>query len=201
MALTNGRLVKATGAGSIADADLTGAVTTSGGLATTLATGLSPDVAALSLLAQKMQCFTVAIRNNAGTIQHCIVDGAITKRDAAFADKITGASSTFANTPTVGAGTDFTNGVGITSNIIVFNTADQDTTKLFAMAFNEYQDCTSPGPNWAADFVSRNVNGTTRERLELTGYFSQSGSAAWTINTTQIASGESIYIKVFAFLA
>ena len=200
MALTNGSLVKATGSGSIADVDLSGFVTTSGSGVTTLAASQSPNFAALSIGGQKLQTFVVQIINSAGTLQHKIVGSTTNAETAAYADKVTGASSTLANTPTVGVGTDFTSGAGITGAIIVFNTADQDATTFFGAAEVEYYDGNVVHPRAYLGFTSRNVNGTTRDRLEIS-LTNAMTAGAWTINTTNLPAGKAIWIRYTGFLA
>lgn len=200
MALTTNSLVKATGAAAIGDADLTGAVTTSGGVATTLAAGLSPNFAAISLAAQKLQTFVVEIINSAGTLQHRIVGSTVNAEAAAYADKVTGASSTLANTPTVGAGTDFTSGAGITGATIVLNTADQDAATFFGTAVVEYYSGNVARPRCYVGFTSRDVNGTTRDRLEIT-LLNDLTAAAFTINTTNLPSTTSVWVRFTGFLA
>lgn len=199
MALTANSLVKATGAAAIADTDLSGAVTTSGSSVTTLASGLSPNFAAISLAGQKLQSFVVEVINSAGTIQHRIIGSVTNAEAAAYADKITGASSTLANTPTVGAGTDFTSGAGIVGNIIVLNTADQDAATFFGHVEVEYYDGNVVHPRAYIGFTSRDVNGTTRDRLEI-GLTNAMTAGAWTINTTQLPAGKAIYVRFTGFL-
>lgn len=197
----NGNLTKFSGATSITNGDLTGAVTTSGGLATTLATGLSPDFADISLDGQLIQTFVVEIVNTAGTLQHRIVDSTAQAAAAGYASKITGASSTLANTPSVGAGVNFTNGVGIVpaSGIIVFNTAAQDTAEFFGTAIIEYY---SGNVTRGRVYVGTNnidVNGTTRVRL-IIAIVNDMTAAAWNINTTNLPSGQSIWIRFTGYL-
>lgn len=201
MALTANSLVKATGAGAIADTDLSGAVTTSGTSVTTLATGLSPDFASISLGAQKIQCFTVQIVNTAGTLQHRICVGPNdTGVLPTFSDKITGASVSLANTPTVSGVVDFTNGVGITANRIVLNTAAQVVASFVCFGTSTYYDGNVVRPRARPEFTSRDVNGTTRIRLEFVINNDLDGTS-WTINTTNLTSGKIITVGFLGFLA
>ena len=203
--MTPGSLVKVgAGAATVTDANLTGAVTTSGGVATTLATGLSPDFASISLDGQKFQSFEIAIVNTAGTLQHQIIaeHRSVDVNAGNWADKITGASATLANTPTVGAGVDFTSGVGINANRIVFNTAAQTIAKIFGLVTVEGYSGNVGGfaPRARLLFNSRDVNGTTRIRLEV-GLNHPYTDAQWTINTTNIPSGTNIGVRVLVALA
>lgn len=199
----NGNLTKFSSATSITNGDLTGAVTTSGGLATTLATGLSPDFASISLAGNKFQNFGVQVINSAGTLQHRIFgsqDFAANYVASAYADKITGASVTLANTPTVGVGTDFTNGVGKNAtNALIFNTAAQDNTEFLMWCAVEYYDGNSSRPRALCGMLSANVNGNTRVRPYIWLTNDLDGTA-WNIDTTRLPSGKSIFVRVSGFL-
>lgn len=153
----------------------------------------------IALNGQQFQCFVVAISNVAGTLKHAIFGN--TSTDPAFyANKINGASVTQATTPTVGAGTGFTSGLGITGSTIVLDTADQNPNTLAAGAFLEYYDGAVAVPSFYVRFTSRNVNSVTRYRFEINCEKTAS-AAVWTINTTNLPSGTSVLIRVFAFLA
>lgn len=154
-----------------------------------------------SLSQQLLQCFTVEIINTAGTLQHRIVAGPFNLTASGYATKISGASATLANTPTVGAGTGFTNGAGIDGgNAIVLNTAAQTSATLWVTANVEYHDGNTVNPTAAAVFSSTDVNGTTRNRLMI--YITNAMTGAnWTINTTNLPAGKSIFVKVTGWLA
>lgn len=202
--LTSGQLVVGAGGSAVGVGNLSGAVTTSGGTATTLATGLNPDFASISLDGQLLQTFVFAIKNNAGTLQHAFFNNEVTLDACTYASKVTGQTTTYNNTPTVGAGTDFTAGAGIAGtpvNRIVINTAAQTASKYFGFAkLAYYSGNMAPLPGPVANFNSRNVNGTTRTRLEI-GMWNVTNGSDWTINTTNIPSGALLYIRVFVFLA
>lgn len=149
---------------------------------------------------QKPQSFVIDIVNTAGTLQHKIVGSTANAEAAAYADKITGASSTLQNTPTVGAGTDFTTGVGIVGSTIVLNTADQDAATYFGTVVVEFYSGNVVRPRPYAGFTSRNVNGTTRDRLEIS-LTNDISAAAFTINTTNIPSTQSLWVRFTGFLA
>lgn len=193
-----GELAVFLSAGAIETGDLTGDVTTSGGTAATLAGG---DLNVLDLSGQNIQCFNIHIINSAGTLQHRIC---ASPNDTGvlptYSNKITGASVTLANTPTVSAGVDFTNGVGITSNRIVLNTAAQTIASLVGLASTTYYDGNVARPRARVEFTSRDVNGTTRIRMEIVINLDMDGTA-WTINTTNLPAGKAIFVQFFGFLA
>lgn len=195
----NGNLAKFSGATSVTNGNLSGAVTTSDTLVTTLASGLNPNFASITLGGMLLQNFAFVLINSAGTIQHKIVSAVGLTDASSYASKITDASATLANTPTVGVGTDFTSGAGITSNIAVLNTAAQVTGTAFTAVHVEYYDGNVLTPTVYATYTSRNVNGTTRVRLELNFLDLKSGGG-FTINTTNLPSGKVIIAKFTGFL-
>lgn len=159
---------------------------------------------ALFLKDTKFQSFVITIVNTAGTLQHQITaeHPNISGTASDWAEKIVGASAALANTPTVGAGVDFTSGVGINANRIVFNTAAQTVAPMFGIALVESYsgNVGSFCPISRYVFVSRDVNGTTRIRLEI-GLNHPYTDAAWTINTTNLPSGAKIVVRVLGALA
>lgn len=194
-----GELAVFLSAGAIETGDLTGDVTTSGTSATTLAAG---DLSVLRIATnQKIQCFTVEITNTAGTLQHRVC---ASPNDTGvlptFSDKITGASATLANTPTVSNVVDFTSGAGITSNRIVLNTAAQVVASMTGISTVSYYDGNVARPRVRAEFTSRDVNGTTRIRCEFVLNNDLDGTA-FTINTTNIPAGKVLFITFLGFLA
>jgi hypothetical protein len=159
--------------------------------------------AGVALDGQKAQTFFVHVKNNAGTLQHGLfVDYNVTLAPA-YADRIIGLiapGNTYANTPTVGAGTDFVNGGGISANIFVLNTLGQTGNLHFAMAAVEYYDGNVVRPRPIPTFGSRNVNGVTILRPEIR-FINDMTGADWTINTTNIPSGKSIGFRFMGALA
>lgn len=148
------------------------------------------------------QEFTLVLTNTAGTIQHRILGSSLTGGTSQYAGRITGASSTLANTPTVGAGTDFTSGVGLTSTDgrICFNTAAQQAVEFFGQAVIEFYDGGVTEPTAAVGVVSRDVNGTTRSRIEIQLYTPLTG-ALWAIDTTRLTAGDFLHIRFSGFIA
>jgi hypothetical protein len=149
---------------------------------------------------QRLQSFVIEIINTAGTLQHAIINSTTNATASGYVDKVTGASSTLANTPTVNAGVGFTSGAGINANTIVFDTIGQTNATLFTLATVEYYDGNVVHPRTYVGFNSRNVNGSTLNRLEISIINAMTG-AAWTINTTNLPAGKAIWIRVLAWLA
>lgn len=162
--------------------------------------GMSPNLASLLVDSRKDQGFLFQLTNTGGTIQHCIKSMFGSSTAAGYADKITGASATLTNTPTVSGGTGFTTGAGITGHIIVLNTAAQDGAKFLATSNTEYYDGNVQAVYASPTFTSRDVNGTTRVRLEIALTNPMTG-AAWTINTTNLPTGKTLLIRFRGFLA
>jgi len=155
-----------------------------------------------SIRGQALTSFVVGIFNDAGTLKHKIVAGSANAVAGSYQSKIVGASTTYVATPSVGAGVDFTNGVGIVAAspyILSFNTAAQIGANLVAWAFVESYGGGVSVPLLATEFTSRNVNGTTQVRLELE-FSTPLTAAPWNINTTNIPAGTAIYVRVVAFL-
>src|SRR5688572_3187106 len=150
---------------------------------------------------QQWQTFAIEIFNNAGTLQARTVGSVTNAEAAAYANKIANQSNSRVNVPTVAVGQDFSaNGLGITGAIIVLNTADQDAATYFGHPTVEYYTGNTMVPRAYAGFTSRNVNGTTKDRLEISLLNGQSG-AAFTINTTNVPASQSIYVRWSGLLA
>lgn len=167
--------------------------------------GLDFDTSgSLAFQAHKFNQFTVEIKNSAGTLQHHIVTSHVDAGQAVSANLIqgiSGASATFQNTPTVGAGTGFGGvGVGITGGNIYFDTAAQTRAANWSTAVVEYYDGNAQRVRAAVGFDSININGVTRSRLAIFLTDDLTGAAA-TINTTLLPAGKTISIKVFAGIA
>ncbi len=153
---------------------------------------------------QKYQHFCLVFVNTAGTIQHQIVDNQLDGTASAYADKVTGASASLANTPTtLGAGVDFTNGVGLlnaANQAVVLNTAVQSTAKGNVHCSVAYYDGNAQRVRVFAGIVSRDVNGTTRARVELRVVDDMTGVAA-PVNTTLLPAGKILAIQIQGFFA
>jgi hypothetical protein len=162
----------------------------------------TPDQGSIPLTSQTMNSFIVEIINTAGTLQARLMGDAVSGGAAGYASKIVNQNNSLVNVPTVAVGQDFSsNGLGITGNTIVFNTAAQTIANYFGQCIVEYYDGNvSPGPRAYGGFVSRNVNGNTVIRLEI--YLVTILTAgAFTINTTNLPSGKLILVRWTGFLA
>jgi hypothetical protein len=160
------------------------------------ATGLSVD-------GQKWQSFCLKFTNTAGVIQHAIVGNPLNDPAPSYADKVSGASGTLANTPTsVDSTHGLTNGVGLVSganSAVVLGTADQASGKYDLSTTVEYYDGNAQRVRVFGGFISRNVNGTTITRLELRVIDDMTAAGA-AINTTLLPAGKSLYIRISGYL-
>lgn len=164
-------------------------------------TGLNVTDGALQVKSQQIQSFTTLVANVAGTLKHQIYTDNTNQIVGNFCGKISGASATQATTPTVSSGTGFTSGGGITGTNFVYNTAAQTAVdSLFAGPTLESTVSLLTNPTVQAILNSRNVNGVTQVRLEVAFTLAATGGA-WTINTTNIPSGDQIGWRQLIFLA
>jgi hypothetical protein len=185
-----------TGASNAADARTNLGISAGG-----YVSGDTPDFDALLLRGQKIQCFVLQFKNNSGTIQHQIIDDIPHATTAAFSDKIIGASNSYANTTVIDSSTAMTSGMGLLSgnpSNITFDTAAQTTANLIGIATLERR---SVGADMTVEteFVSRNINGVTRVRLQMDLY--TNAGAAFSINTTNIALNKYLAIRFTGYLA
>lgn len=165
------------------------------------ASNLNVTDANLSLNGARLQMFAVEITNTAGTLQHRILGERVSGSASAYAGKITGASVTLANTPSVGAGTGFTSGAGIDAagtSRLIFDTAAQTDSKYAAFAAVEINTTATAGLIVSGRNISSDVNGVTRNRFCL--QLLTSAGASHGITTANIASGTTIRIRVFVYL-
>src|SRR5581483_1875385 len=116
----------------------------------------------------QLQSFSFRITNSGGTLQHQIMGDAISWSGASnYAGKITGASATLANTPSIGAGVDFTSGAGIEAgltNTIDFNTAAQNAGDMVGVPVISFNSA-GTDVDVSVGIRSINVNGSTVARL------------------------------------
>jgi hypothetical protein len=150
---------------------------------------------------QQRQIFKFQLTNNAGTIQHRIGSLRDVTQDSAFANKITGATSTYNNTPTgPDATTAFVAGAKIASlstSFLIFNTASQSNTNNWS-GFGQITDnSTGTALNVAMSYEPINVNGVTR--YYLIAVFTNATTGA-PYDLTTIALGKSIAVAVEVFL-
>lgn len=188
-----------------AASDLSNGTTGTGSVV--LATG--PTVTALNVSdgdleinAARIQSFSLIIVNTAGTMQHRIVAEISGLGSSNYVSKITGASSTLANTPQVAAGVDFVSGVGVeaaATSAVHFNVGTAQVAADFVgLAVVEYND-TGTAMLVRVGARSINVNGTTR--LRLTFFFTNpTTGAAIPITTATFGAGTSIQVRYIGFL-
>lgn len=155
----------------------------------------------LHVKGQKLQAFTVTIQNDSGTIKHRIGRAGQASQSSNFNEKINGASTTLTATPT---GTDSSTAMAAGSkrssadnSILILDTGDitaADSLGLASVSFN------SSGTDLIVNArrTSRNVNGTTITRLELS--LGDTAGAAFNLNTSNIAAGKAIDITFHGFL-
>lgn len=149
---------------------------------------------------QVPQTFTIRIENVSGTLKHQILNSEGNANASDYATKINGASTIQATTPSVGPGTDFTSGLGISAANIILDTVAQTSADLYGFAVLEYYDGAVSTPVPAVKFSSTDINGETLNRLYIAMTDALSG-AAWTLNTTNIPSGKKLSVKVLCWLA
>ena len=150
--------------------------------------------------AESWQCFTLAIANNGGTIQHNISDTGGSGSSYSIT-RITGASSSNTNTHT---GTDSTismSGGGkigsANTNTFHLDTAAQNTNRTFMIASIAYND-TGTALTVRARITSIDINGTTRPRPILE-FFNAASGAPYAL--TGIPSGNQIQVEFFGKIA
>ena len=148
----------------------------------------------------KRQAFRFRLQNNSGTIQHRT--GQVRDITAApvMADRITGVTEAFTNTPT---GTDsttaFAAGAKISSantSILIFNTATQSNTYFFGQATINFNS-SGTALNVFLTQSSFNVNGVTRNYMIL--QFTNAATGA-NFDLTTLASAKTIDVTIDAYV-
>lgn len=170
----------------------------------TLAGGANVSNRDLEVNAYRLQQFHITIFNSSGTLQHRIISSLDNQSLGNYAGKISGASSTLTNTPSVDSTHGFTTGAGIlasSTEYLVLDTAAQTVGEFVPLAVVAFESAGGAASSLRATcvFKSDNVNGTTRTRLCLR--FSSGGGTLFNLNTTNIPSGAQISINVLGFVA
>jgi hypothetical protein len=148
------------------------------------------------------QRFIFQIRNNAGTLQHAIATSGLsdTAAYAGLVRKINAANATWTNTPTgTDASTAFAAGGKISSATnfrFIFDTAAQTANRVLAVQVVALETVGDAVKVFARS-ASQDVDGVTRNRLVFDFY---NAGTSWTLNTTNIASGEAIYLQCDVWL-
>ena len=144
------------------------------------------------------------LTNTAGTLQHRIGSVGDPTVAGPFAASINGAVATLTNTPTGADGsTAFAAGgkvLSVATNVFALDTLDHATQQnVPILGCWVGRSTTGDSIQIYPRVISRDVNGVTRERLELALYDAATGNAL-AINTTTIGASESIFIFVSCFL-
>lgn len=185
-------------------AALTGGEITAGGMYTIRYDGTVyqlSDAAEHRMRNQSLQAFDLQVFNDAGTMKHRI--RAAAGVNATFADKISGATSGDTTTPTgADASTAMSGGGKISSadtSIFILDTAAQTVADRIGHATIGIN---TAGTALSCDvaFTSRDVNGTTRIRLELS-FLNAATGAAFGLTTANISAGNSVRIQFLGYLA
>jgi len=145
--------------------------------------------------------FMLVFRNNAGTLEHKVLSP-VGYSTPYYDDSFDNFSATFAATPTVGAGVDFVNGVGISSDdsIVVFDQiGDAVGDDIIIGKVIGSTDCLSSGQLIVhGRTLTSDVNGTTKNRAALQLFAHAGDGTKFSVNTTNIAVGKYLYLIVLA---
>ena len=151
------------------------------------------------------QNFLIEVRNNGGMLEHRIAAERWDGFASLGADKIIGASVTWTQTPSVAAGVDFATGVGIVAaapHILLLKVALEQNPAINGTAVVEFNSTALGGttltPYASLTTDSVNVNGVTLVRPAI--YLSTTSGAFINWSTANIGTGESIGIRVQAFI-
>lgn len=149
----------------------------------------------------QLQGFRLRFRNNAGTIEHCITPVGAEGGSATFDNQISGASSTFATTPTTGPSTDFTSGAGFANgatHALLFNTDAITQTDYIGEAVIASASNGISNVFCSVATLTQDVNGTNQRWFAIT--FIDNTGAAYAINTTNLATGKAVEVVVFVYI-
>jgi hypothetical protein len=164
--------------------------------------GLRLHGGVLELKNQRQQAFMIRVTNTGGTLQHRIGAHGDSSVAGNFHEKINGASTSMTNTPT---GTDGSTAMAaggkicsVSPSIFIFNTAAQVAADQIVSARIIANTTGSSYVIWP-QFNSRNVNGTTRVRLELQLLNPTSGAGiSW---SSAVGVGQVMDVQVEGYLA
>ncbi len=146
--------------------------------------------------------FAIELKNNSGTLQHRtkFLNGPAngTGGTDTFPSGVTGLSGTWNNTPTIGASTDFTAGVGVRGNsdylLTLDNTVAQDGNPPFIypqIVYNSTGYVYYVSSERTADAIN---GGSAKQRHNIHLTDINGANKSW--NTTNIATGKSLVILV-----
>jgi hypothetical protein len=167
-------------------------------------TGTVAATTDLEVASQALQCFGIQINNSAGYLRHRMGFGQVTGTTASnFIDRIVGASTAFATTPTgTDATTAFETGCKISTTSaysIVFDTAAQVTANGLATVALQ-NNGTGTALVVAVDYESYDVDGVTLNRPAFY-YTNADTAAAFNINSTNIPSGKTLVTRFYGHLS
>lgn len=167
-------------------------------------TGTVAATTDLEVASQALQCFGIQLNNSAGVLRHRMGFGQVTGTTASnFIDRIVGASTVFATTPTgTDATTAFETGCKVSTTSaysIVFNTAAQVTANGLATVALQNNGTGTPLVV-GVDYSSYDVDGETLNRISF--YYTHADSAAaFNINSTNIPTGKTMVTRFYGHLA
>lgn len=158
--------------------------------------GLTTQGGTFAVKKQQLNNFSLLIANNGGTIQHKITAAGQTGVAGNWITSVSGESITYASTPTIGSGVNFTNGGGISSANnyeFVFNTGAEVAADSILFA-TITQNGTGTAYMVRPTIVNLNINGVTQNWLafQLTNpttganvsWATALGTATWFIEVT-----------------
>ena len=165
-----------------------------------LGTGDDVEFNSLSLLGMKIQSFEVTIQHNGGEVKHRIGQTGSSGSSGNWHDKISNTSGTLTTTPEVDDETNFTNGMGVSANVAIFDVAAQTDGRELLVVGPGDSDTNGTSIGFRPGFASRDVNGITRVRLEV--QVKDVSGNAFNLNTTNLASGsDRVGMQFLGFLA
>jgi hypothetical protein len=147
----------------------------------------------------EMQNFVLQVRNNGGTIEHRIVgefmSSAGSGSASSAANRVAGASTTYAVSPALSAGTGFTSGGGILSStsFVLNNTRTQSST----LALTAVIENNTTGTGFTATIgplLATNIGGTTRNWARVYLLNSSGTSVNW--STANIPAGSYVAVRI-----
>jgi hypothetical protein len=154
------------------------------------------------------QAFTFSITNESGTLRHRIsrrtdFGGSGTAATAELINRFNGFTNSLTNTPTgTDASTAFAGGGKISSannNAFVFDQIAAEVGTQMAVTANLSFCNTGDNILSVPGVTNTNVNGVAKLRFTLFFYTRQTG-LIYTLNTTNIASGETIAVQILGWL-
>lgn len=150
---------------------------------------------------QQLQCFSFALSNNAGTLQHKFTDASYSALGS-FTGRVNAASSTYQTTPT-GADASTAMAYGgkistVASNTFIFDTDDQVYTNGLLLATIE-GNTTGTALMCSVYCSNINVNGVTQKRVTVKIVDATTG-ANFVLSTGNIGVGLYVQVRFLGFI-